>query len=483
MRRRSAVREKVTTERGSLMFEAFTKEQYRSLDHDAFVARKQVVVDLLNSGDLPEGVTDEMLYAEADMIEAEVERRSRANKLFNAKVEAVAGGAGKVIASTEERAMPKQEARAEMRDRDLKGYTDSREYKRALAEHILHRKQMPAEMVAKALAEYRSNDAVSLNQGYTNMTDPTFANTFSVAAPIPMTLSNDIAREMHDYGDLDSKVNRTSIQGGVTVVETELVGTAGWASDKETTPWYEDYDPVPFSFTAWQLEYRHARSLLAQAMMSDNYKDLSQQIASEFSRVLNTAVWSGDGPSGGKPWGISTDTRLLGTGTPGQSGYVAPKASIIEVTKEDLASWEWWVKALIGNVNRYYRGLGEWIMGDGTFKYVQTLKDDNNRPLANYLTQSASVNERFIPAINNRPVNLMDDSIVIDFDNASVGDIFMAYGSPKNYTLNTQPGMPMTTIEWDDHDHNLHKQKVSMAVDGRVTNPFGWVLFKKKASA
>jgi hypothetical protein len=92
------------------MFEQFTRAQYRALDHDAFVARKQEVMDLLNADELPEGVTDEMLAAEVDLIKADAQRRSMANDLFNTKVQAVANGAGSVLASAgEQREMPKAE--------------------------------------------------------------------------------------------------------------------------------------------------------------------------------------------------------------------------------------------------------------------------------------------------------------------------------------------------------------------------------------
>ncbi len=132
------------------MFVAYSAAQYRALDHDAFVARKQQVIDLMNSEELPEGVTIEMLEAEADLIIADTERRSKANKLFNTKVEAVVNGAGNVIATTEERsddsekeerAMPKAEtASFQARNRERsQSYTDTKEYREALANHILHR--------------------------------------------------------------------------------------------------------------------------------------------------------------------------------------------------------------------------------------------------------------------------------------------------------------------------------------------------------
>ena len=59
------------------MFETYTAAQYRGLSQEDFVARQNEVVDLMSAEELPEGVTDEMLYAEADLIDEALNRRSR----------------------------------------------------------------------------------------------------------------------------------------------------------------------------------------------------------------------------------------------------------------------------------------------------------------------------------------------------------------------------------------------------------------------
>lgn len=455
-------------------FTPYDAAQYRALDADAFAQRRTQVIDLMSAETLPEGVTDEMLYAERDLILAEIERRNKVTELRNADLTAVTSGVAKVIATSE----PEQK-RSEIKE--VGNYTDTPEYRRALANHITRQAPMPAEMIARAQAEYRAGQPISVTvaDGYSNYTDPLGVPSLANGAvPLPLTFMQEVARDMKEYGGLDQKVSRTSIQGGVAVSEAELVGEAMWINDKQTSPWNPD-DFETFTFSAWQLEYRVARSLLAQAMLTDNFTNNAADIASEFSRQLNAAVWDGNGS--GKPTGIITDTRLIGSGS--GASAVAPKATIIEVTKEDMDSWAFWA-SLQYKLNSAYRGRGEWIMSDSTFGgHVAVLRDDNNRPVANFMSRYDSLNDGFVPAINGRPVNLLDDAIGTDFDTAAVGDIFAAFGDLKHYTLNTQPGMPLTTLSWDDHDNNLHKTKVSMACDGRVTNPFGWMLLKKKASA
>lgn len=455
------------------MFETYTAAQYRALDDEKFAARKQEVKDLLSAETLPEGVTDEALFAEADLIEADENRRSRAASIRTNDLSAVKAGAGTIVASSE------PQKRSEIKQ--VSNYTDSPEYRKALVAHITRQAPMPTEMIARAQAEYRAGTPVSVtvSDAYSNYTDPLGVPMLG-AVPLPLTFMQEVAREMKVYGGLDTKVSRTSIQGGVAVSEAELVGEAMWINDKQVSPWHEDSFKT-FTFSAWQLEYRIARSLLAQAMLTDNFTNNAAEIAAEFSRQLNSAIWNGNGQ--GKPTGILADTRLLGEGTESQAGYVAPHATIVEVTKEDMADWAFWA-SIQYKLNAAYRGRGEWVMADGSWaKYVSVLRDDNNRPIANFMGRHDTINDTFVPAINNRPVNLLDDSICTDFDAAAVGDVFAAFGDLKHYTLNTQPGMPLTTLSWDDHDNNLHKTKVSVACDGRVTNPFGWLLLKKKASA
>lgn len=459
---------------------------YRALTDEAFEKRFAEVKDLMNAEALPEGVTDDMLFAEAEVIQADMERRNKRNSFSglayaapkpeaieerNAKAASVLAGEGNVVDTT-----AKVEQKRGFQHVREGNFTDSIEYRQALANFFTRTAPMPADMLAKAYAEYRTNNPVTLNEGYSNLTDPTFTNTYSTAVPLPITLSNEIAVEMHNYGGLYEKVNHTNYPGGYVVTESDMVGEAVWINDKQTSPWHPDYDPQAFSFSAYQLEYRHARSLLAQAMMSDSFKNiLAPQIAQEYSRQLNIAVYKGTGT--GQPTGITTDARLIDA-TNG-------KATIIEASADDLADWSFWTGILYSaGYNGFYRSVGEWIMGDGTWgKYILGLKDANKRPIANFISTGAAINEAVTPMLNTRPVNLLDAAVLPGFDEAAVGDIFAVFGNPRNYTVNTQPGMPLSTVSWDDHDNNLHKTKVIMACDGRVTNPFGWLFLKKKAGA
>ena len=64
-----------------------------------------------------------------------------------------------------------------------------------------------------------------------------------------------------------------------------------------------------------------------------------------------------------------------------------------------------------------------------------------------------------------------------------LGGLFGIYGNLKNYTMNVQPGWPMSVVTWDDHENNAHKTKLSVAMDGRPTDKWGWVFLVKGPNA
>jgi len=455
--------------------------KYRSLDADSFEERRNQIIDLLTADELPEGVDEENLYAERDLIIAEATRRNSATELRNAKLAALTSGAGNLIATS----APATEAKAEepqkrsrihtIRDVTPYAYTDSYEYRSALAKHILRHAPMPSDMIAKARQE--RNAAVNINGDYNAVAD--FSNTFSTNVAIPNSLNEEIIREEREYGNIGNKVNEVHVQGGLTYTEADLQITYSWIGDTEVSDYQEQPDGTTFSFVWHQLEARFARTMLADALLRDNFKALlAPALAEGFMNAKENAILRGNGTT--QPLGILVDPRLKGQGTSGQDGYIEGHAQIIEVTKEQMDDWKFWRTVLYGGFNRLYRGRGEWIFGDSTWgMHIDLLRDDENRPLY----KSDPLNDDEPLRLRNRPVNLVEDTLLPSFDDAQVGDIFGIFGDLKKYTINTQPGMPMSVVSWDDHENNARKTKVLTALDGRVVNPYGWALLKKKASA
>ena len=457
------------------MFEAYTAEQYRALDDKAFEARRSQVIDLMEAETLPEGVTDEMLAAEADLIAADVERRNKRAALRNAKLAQVVTEA-KVVETNEP--APVQE-RSGFQAVSEARFDESIDYRRALREFWLRNKPVPADYIAKVRQERSTGDpvAVSFLDGYTNATDPTWgAGTISTAIPVPMTVSDEIIRVRKEYGFLQDKVTETNYQGGYAIPIADLSVDFHWINDKQVSPYQYDEQPGVITFSYHQLEARFARTFLAEAIMRDNFKSLlGEAFAEGYAKALDAAIMSGNGST--QPLGLLKDPRFIDQ-TPGAN---TGKATVIEATAEDLADWTWWTKLLFTpEFNRLYRGDGEWLIGDSTFgNYIQTLHDEVKRPLVTWDFQNPTAPARIRGnAINTLPVSLMPD-----FDTAEAGTVVAIFGNLKNYILNFQPGMPLSTVSWDDHETNTHKTKVLTAVDGRLGDNNGFVVITKKASA
>lgn len=480
------------------MFRSYTAAEYRALDNDAFSARCDEVSSLIESGELPEGVTIETLSAELDMIKAERNLRSLAEADRQARAAAVATGAGRIIATDEpeKRELPKDEVaptKHEIRDvTDLRGFSDSIEYRRALANHVLRKVPMPRDLLQKALQERADAIAVDFPETFSNMTDPTFNNTITSLIVVPTTLSEEVQKEMRETSVLYPKVNITTYQGQLAVSEYDLQVQGMWIGDKEVSPYQGDYDPEIFTWGWHQFEVRFARTFLAQALMTNTYvSQLAPAIAECIANEWDFVTYKGDGVT--QPRGIINDLRLLGPDGKGfvdkdqpfytqRTGTGQGRALVVEVTEEQIDDWKFWSTILYNPLfNRLYRGRGELIIADGTWgNHVNVLHDDNNRPitLMNPLVQEERLTLRGVG-----PVDTLPNHIMPDFDSAEVGDIIGIYGNMKNYTMNIQPGMTLSTVSWDDHETNTHKTKVLTAMDGRVSNPFGWVIFKKGPSA
>ncbi len=466
------------------MFTSMSAAEYRALSNEAFQKRFAEVKDLMNADTLPEGVTDEMLLAEADLIKADMERRSKRDAFAalsydapkieerNAKATSVLSGEGQVVDSTN-----KVERKSGFQVVSNERFEESREYRQALAQHFLRRKEMPAEMIARVRQERAAGDpvAVSFADGYTNMTDPTFGSaTVSTLVPVPLTLSDEIVRVRKEYGILHPLVNETHFPGGYAIPIADLTVDYHWINDKQVSPYQYDGQPDVISFTWHELEARFARTFLAEAIMRDNFKELlAPALAEGYGRAMDAAILNGNGTT--QPLGLLKDPRFIDQTLNAGTGA----ALVVEATSDDLSDWAWWTKLLFNpQFNRLYRGDGSWIIGDSTFgTYIQTLKDEVNRPLVQ-LNLASGDN---LPRIRGNAVNCVPVGLMPDFDAADAGAVVAIFGNLRNYTLNFQPGMPLSTVSWDDHETNTHKTKVLTAVDGRLVDNNGWVVIKKKA--
>ena len=67
-----------------------------------------------------------------------------------------------------------------------------------------------------------------------------------------------------------------------------------------------------------------------------------------------------------------------------------------------------------------------------------------------------------------------------DFDTAEAGDVIGIYWQPMEYAVNENWGFSM--LRYFDQETNEWVDKALTVVDGKVLNPMGYVLIKKKAN-
>lgn len=110
------------------------------------------------------------------------------------------------------------------------------------------------------------------------------------------------------------------------------------------------------------------------------------------------------------------------------------------------------------------------------------MSDANGNPVFRQATglevndgDSANPNGRFF----GRDISLVEPDVVADFDEANGGDVVGIFWQPNEYGINTNLAFGMK--RWFDDDRNEWVDKMLTIVDGKVLNPAGFVLIKKKA--
>lgn len=413
-------------------FEEFTVEQYRSLDATAFEERRSFILDLCSDDECK--VDAETLRAEAAMIRAEAERRNTLMELRSATIKDIAQGAGSVVsASTVQRSVvPAAEV-----DR-----FDTPEYRSAFMNYFTRGAAMPAEYI-----EQRADES-------TQTTD--------VPIMVPTTLMNQVVEKMSEYGDIWNRVTKMNVQGGIDFPILDLKPTASWIAENEVSDYQklEATDKVSFKFH--QLECRLSQSLLASVTTFAAFQARFVPLVAEaMVRALEQAIVRGSG--NGQFLGITVDTRVT---------------NIVTMSAAEFADWKAWRKKVKAAMPKSYRN-GEFIMAQSTFdSYIETMSDDNNAPVS--IGYNPVTGEE-VMRLMGKTATTVEPDILPDFDTAAAGDVVAIFGDLSNYVVNSN--MAVSTVRWVDHDKNQVKTKALMAADGKVLDPYGFILIKKGASA
>jgi len=297
-------------------------------------------------------------------------------------------------------------------------------------------------------------------------------NTNGLGATIPTTVLNEFINLVRKrYGNLYSKVRKLNIPGAVKVPIAELQATFKWITEDTVAPRTDGGEINKFVMFEYNMaEIRVSQTLLSSIVTIDLFeREIVRIMMIAYMQAMDTGIIKGTG--NGQMLGILNDPRILATG------------NVVEMTAADINNWTAWRKKFFAKLPLGYRD-GEFIFNLATVDaYLETMADANNNPIFRQATglevndgDARNPNGRFF----GREVSLVEPDILRDFDTADAGEVIGIYWQPDEYAINTNMAFGMR--RWFDEDRNEWVNKMLTVVDGKVLNPMGYWLIKKKAS-
>lgn len=297
-------------------------------------------------------------------------------------------------------------------------------------------------------------------------------STTDTAPAIPLTIMNEVINTVRKrYGNLYNKVRHMNVQGGIEFPIGALQATFKWINESTVSP-RQKLDPLAkVMFSYHVAEIRISQTFLSSIVTLEAFESkISEIIAIAYLEAMDQAIVNGTG--NGMPLGILNDPRVLATG------------NVIEMTAADINNWTAWRKKFFAKLPLGYRE-GEFVFPLSTVEsYLETMADANNNPVFRQATglevndgDARNPNGRFF----GRDISLVEPDILPDFDSASAGDVIGIFWQPNEYALNENFGFTMR--RYFDEELNEWVDKALAVVDGKVLNPMGYYLIKKKASS
>lgn len=332
--------------------------------------------------------------------------------------------------------------------RDNSDPLSSMEYRQAFMAYVQNGTPIPA--------EYRAGDAIS---------------TADTGAAIPFTVMNEVINTVRKrYGNLYNKVTKLSVKGGIEFPIGALQATFKWINESTVSPRQKTDKLAKVMFSYHTAEIRIAQSFVASIVTLGAFEaKLAEVIAIAYLQAMDEAIVKGTG--NGMPLGILHDPRVAATG------------NVVEMTAADFNDWTAWRKKFFAKLPLGYRA-GEFIFPLSTVEtYLETMADANNNPVFRQATglevndgDARNPNGRFF----GREISLVEPDILPDFDTASANDVIGIFWQPEEYAINENFGFAMR--RYFDEETNEWVDKALVIVDGKVLNPQGYWLIKKKSS-
>lgn len=297
------------------------------------------------------------------------------------------------------------------------------------------------------------------------------ANTDTLGATIPTTVLNEFINEIRlVYGQLYNKVRKMNIPGAVKVPIARLQASFKWITEDTVSPRQDAGEIKDFVMFEYNMaEIRVSQTLLSQIVTIDLFeREIVQVMVKAYLRAMDQGIVNGTG--NGQMLGMLNDPRVIATG------------NVVEMTAAEINNWTSWRKKFFSKLPLGYRA-GEFIFPLSTVdSYLETIADANNNPIFRQSTglevndgDSRNPNGRFF----GREITLVEPDILPDFDAASAGDVVGIFWQPEEYAINTN--MQFGMRRYFDEERNEWVNKMLTVVDGKVLNPMGIYLIKKKA--
>lgn len=284
-------------------------------------------------------------------------------------------------------------------------------------------------------------------------------------AAIPLTIMNEVINTVRKrYGNLYSKVRKTTVQGGVEYPIGALKASFKWINESTVSP-RQKLDPLAkVSFQYHTAEIRIAQTFLSNILTMDAFEaKIAEVIAIAYLEAMDYGIVNGTG--NGQMLGILNDARVTNS---------------VSMSAQDINNWTAWRKKFFSKLPLGYRA-GEFIFPLSTVEsYLETMADANNNPVFRQATglevndgDARNPNGRFF----GRDISLVEPDILPDFDSAATGDVIGIYWQPDEYAINENFGFTMR--RYFDEETNEWVDKALVVVDGKVLNPTGYYLIRK----
>ena len=290
--------------------------------------------------------------------------------------------------------------------------------------------------------------------------------TADIGAIVPETIMQEFIKDVSKvYGQIYNKVRKLNIKGGLKFPISQLKANFKWInettpSDKQKAGDIKEF--IEFSYNIGEI--RVAQTLLSQIVSLDLFEaEIVKIMVEAYVEAMDKGIIAGTGS--GQLLGITKDPRVT---------------NVIEMTEAEFSDWTAWRKNLFAKIPLSKRGQGEFMFTSATVEaYLMTMKDGNDRPLfreATELDMGRDVGKFF-----GRTVTLVEPDVLADMGTAVAGDVIGIMWVPQDYAINTNMAFGMK--RYFDDDTNEWINKGLTVVDGKIVDPSGCYIIKKKVQA